>query len=113
VRKITKVLGIIIMLGVIAFVGTCSWQWYKGSKQDTASPEAPSIAKAGYSLRITNTGATLYTTKVIETLSTAQGKSIFTLPNGYWEANADKYVFKKVSLSLDEKIFGEIEVKKR
>jgi hypothetical protein len=119
-NKITKFLGLILMLGVLAFVGTCSWQLYQGNKTND-SPAPPSIEKAEYSLRIKNTGVTVYSDKVMNTpIDTPPGATwvtrqlyLYTLPDGYWEVKGDKFVFRKVALTLDERIFGEIEMAKR
>lgn len=109
--KITKIFGVIFLLAILAFVGTCSYQMFKGNKQGS-SPEPPTALNAQYSLRIKNTGTTIYTNNMVKLPVNATQYS-YTMPYGYWEANKDKFIFKKARITLDERMFGEIEVKKR
>lgn len=108
--KIAKVIGLILLLGVLAFVGTCAYNVFKSDKQD--GPKPPAASKAPYSLKITNTGVTLYASKVMVS-GDKIGERKYLLSSGYWEANSKKYELKKLPLTLDERIFGEIKVKKR
>jgi hypothetical protein len=121
VKIIIKFFGIVILLGIILFLGTCYFQNCRGT--DTGGPVPPSADKAEYSLKVKNTGLTIYANKVLQmAISTSPDKKYITrqlyeyiCPEGYWEAKTDKFIFKKPEppLILDERIMGEIEVRKR
>jgi hypothetical protein len=110
--KLGKIIKTILLVGVIGtllfVVGTCAWQNCR--KPDTG-PATPSAEKATYSVTIKATGRVIFTGD-ITTTGVAAGERLYTL-KGYWEVTKDKYVYHGVILSLDEKVFGEIEVKKR
>lgn len=102
--KIIKTIILVGIIGMLIFVvGTCAWQNCR--KPDTG-PEPPSIEKAKYSVTIKATGRTVYTNDLVNT-----GK-VYTM-EGYWETVKDKYVYRNIILTLDERVFGKIEVKKR
>ena len=103
--KIFRYLFIILFVAALAFVGTCTYQAIKGT-DESVGPEPPPVDKAGYTVIIKATGQVFYTGKVTD----SQG--VVTM-YGYWEVRKDKYKFKDITLPLDEKIFGEIEVRGR
>ena len=110
------------MLVVLAGLGTCAYRLFTGGDEQ-AGPEPPPIEKASYSLRIRATGVTIYADRYEATpVATPAGATwanrplyIYTLPDGYYEAVMDKFVYKKPPpvLSLDERTMGLIDVKKR
>lgn len=66
----------------------------------------PDPEDAGYSIRIHNTGNTLYSNDV------TQDGSVIIL-DGYWELVGEKYRAKDGIVELDQAIFGEIRVRRR
>lgn len=84
------------MLFAILFMVTCAFQ---NCRKDTG-PEPP---ESKYTVIIEVTGNKYFTNK----LTDAGG--IVTL-YGYYELVKDKYVLKDITLPLDRKLFGDIEV---
>jgi hypothetical protein len=121
-KKIWRVFVIILMLAVLAGLGTCAYRLFIGGDQP-AGPKPPTIDQAEFSLRIKATGVTIYADKYEATPVPAPSGAawatrqlyLYTLSGGYWEANQDNFVFKKPPpvLSLDERTMGLIEVTKR
>ncbi len=115
-KKIIKGIGIIFILGALAFVGVCAYGVIKGPSVEKGSPVPPSISKANYSVTINGTGRTIFTNNIqTKEVTTFHGEKfrVYTMPDGYWEVAGKKFVFKKVALVLDERIFGSIIVRKR
>lgn len=107
-KWIWRILGIIILLGVLLVLGTCAWQ--NCLKSDTG-PVPPSVELAGWKVTIKSTRVVLFTND-IKTTGSEIGKRVHIL-NGYWEVTKKKFIYHRVKLPLDESIFGPIEVDKR
>lgn len=103
-KWIWRIVGIIILLGVLLVLGTC---YFQNCRKDTG-PTLPPIDKAGWSVTIKATGEILFTNNYLK----MSERSIYIL-HGYWEITKKKYVYRDIILPLDEAIFGPIEVKKR
>jgi hypothetical protein len=110
-KLIGKILGVAILLGILLFVGTCAWQNCRSpGVPQIKNPEVPTIETAGYSVNVTVTGQVFYSDKVI--VNTIPTGDVVTM-QGYWEVTKGEYIFHDIILSLNEQIFGKIEVKKR
>lgn len=104
-----NVLFILVLVAVLAFVGTCAWQ----NCRTEPGPQPPPLEKAEYSVTIKATGLTYYSPEVHTLFWSKNGESNRYELKGYWEIVKGKWVFKDIRLILDEKVFGRIEVKKR
>lgn len=95
-KKLTKVVGIILMCLGLVFMGTCAWQ----NCRKTTGPEAP---KTTYQVTIQGTGNSYFTDKLTDE------NGIVTLYN-YYEFVNGHYVLRKIELKLDRVYFGDIEI---
>ena len=102
------VAGIFILAVVVcfAYIAACSisnWQMVYGNEYNI-----PDSNKAEYSLRIRNTGNILLTDKL-------ERQGDILLLDGFWQMNpkGDKFKYTKELISLDQSIFGPIDVTKR
>jgi len=109
-KWVFRVIGLIIILGVLLVFGTCAWQNCRSPNDTKVSLEPPSIESACYSVNITVTHSIYYSDKV--DIVKLDNGDLVTM-HGYWETTKGKYKFRDVILSLNEAVFGPIEVKKR
>lgn len=98
-KRLTQIIGIIVLCCVVLFLGTCAWQ----NCRQEPSPDAP---KCKFTVVVVSTGKILFTDKISDVAG------IITLYN-YYENVKGKYVFREITLKLDRKIFGEIRVIER
>lgn len=105
INKIFRVIALLILIAVLAVMGTCAYQLWKSNNPDTG-PEPPKIEDAYYQVKFIATGRIIFT-------NTVERIGNFVLVNGYWEANKKKYIYKDIILKLDENIFGEISIERR
>lgn len=111
-KTILKWLGIILFAGVLVFMGSCALQNCRAKKTETG-PTAPSVKQAAYEIKIKVTGRLFYSSNVVNFTPQAKvGERRFAM-QGYYEAEGGKYVFRNILMTLDERIFGEIIVRKR
>ena len=112
IGNIIKFLLLIILLGVIAYVGfTCYVNFVEKPGEVGNIPEPPAAAEASYSVYVENTGE-LYFTDNIEQHGDTPGKRLYVL-SGYWHTSGQKFNYRADTAILDENIFGKITVKRR
>lgn len=104
-RIVIKVIFIVLVVGMLAYLGSCVYANFFASDSSTTS-NYPDMDKAGYSVYIKNTGNLLFTDKY-ET----KGKT--HILHGFWEMTGKEYKYRKTDLVLDEAIFGIIEIRER
>ena len=106
---IIKVVIIGAMLVAIAYGGLCVYSNCKGP--DTGVPDLPSQEKATHSFYIENTGGLLLSSDY-EQHGQMVGSRLFIL-HGFWELRGKEFKYIDNDIPLDERIFGEITVKRR
>lgn len=107
---IIKVIILVVILGVIAYVGLVVWTCNVGPNNPNQA-DIPKVDEAAYSVYIENTG-NLILTDDYEAIGSEVGKRVFIL-HGFWEMRGQEFVYKDSELVLDEGIFGKITVKRR
>jgi hypothetical protein len=100
--KVVKVIFIILMLGVLLYLGTCTYANFF-TKPPSNLPDTPGIKEAKYAVRIENTG-NVYLTNSYDIL----GKTIIL--HGHWELVGKNYKYIKGDLPIDQSIFGPVTV---
>lgn len=99
----------VIIIGILALViGPCV---YFNVFDGGGGPDMPEAAEAAYSFRIDNTGGEVLATD-FEQVGQVKGERVFIL-HGFWELKKKDFIFIDHELTLDEKIFGEITLRKR
>jgi len=103
--RIVKIILTIGFLGFILFVGgTCYFQ----NCRDNPGPQLPSSARAEYTVTVKVTGS-IYYSDIVTVQELSGGYKLVTM-DGYWEVTAGRYKFKDVTLTLDTRFFGDIEI---
>jgi hypothetical protein len=105
VRIVVKVIFGILIVGILAYLGSCVYANFFAPDSSTTS-NYPDMDKAKYSVYIKNTGNLLFTDSY-----EIHGKT--NILHGFWELSGKKYQYRKTDLVLDEAIFGVIEIKQR
>ena len=107
--KNLAIAGGVSLLGIYAIVSI----WGNIAINQTADPESgyPSKSKAPHEITITTTGQKLFTKKY-EVVKKDEPQ-IYSLPSGYYYLTDGQADFTKEPLTLDEYIWGDIEVRKR
>ena len=95
---------IIIGIGILVYVGACVYA--NVAVGSPKAPDVPSADKAAYAVQIKSTGQILLAQKVKD------AGQLVTL-TGYYEYNGKKFVFRKGTVTLDEKLWGPVTVTKR
>ena len=107
---IIKIIILVVLLGVIAYVGLIVWSCAAG-QNNLGQSDIPKIDEAAYTVYIENTGNLLMTNDY-ELIGSKAGSRVFIL-HGFWEMRGQEFVYKDGELVLDEGIFGAITVRKR
>jgi hypothetical protein len=93
----------VIVLGIVAYGGACVWaNWIAGDGK--TSP--PAVDQAAYAVQIASTRQVIFTDE-----ATRKG-SVVTIQN-YYEYNGKTFLYRKATVNMDERYFGEIRVVKR
>lgn len=101
-KLIYRVIGLVILLCVLLFLGTC---YFKNCREETpVTIETPDVK---YKITVRATG-NVYFSDYVKTFGTGDKEIVYMV--GYWENVGGKYVFKEVTLPLNEEYFGEIRV---
>lgn len=109
--KIIKIgLICLILLGILYF-GACVYDNFFGKHSPPGAIEMPGANEATYSLTIKNTGGLIFTNKY-EQFGEKPGERIYVL-HGYWELIGQEFRYNEKDLVMNEKIFGEITLKRR
>ena len=112
---VIKTILLIILLGVIGYVGLSVWSCACGGPSliggDTVKSNMPCKEDATHSFQIKNTGGLILASDY-EQHGTTVGSRIFVL-RGFWELRGNKFSFVAGDIVLDESIFGKITVEKR
>ena len=103
-KLLGKIIGVIILCCVLLFLGTC---YFQNCRED--KPPQVDTPETAYRVTVKATGNVYFSDKV-EVFGTGDKELVYM--HGYWENVKGKYVFKNLTLPLDERYFGEIEVKK-
>jgi len=110
-KVISYIIGIpvvIFLLGALVYGGMCTYSNF--IKPKLSAP--PPITKASWELRVTNTGTIILTDAVENVGGVEPGQRIFLLQS-YWEHDGTGYKYCRNAIQLDEKVFGEIKVRRR
>ena len=110
IKGIMWVVLVVVLVGVIGWVGLTVWSCAMDSPT-TGQPGVPKVDEASHSVYIKNTGNLLLTNDY-EVLGEGIGSRVFTL-HGFWEMRGQEFVYKDCDILLDERIFGEITIKRR
>lgn len=104
-RKIIKVLAVCGMILLLAWGGLCV---YANVVVFNNSPTNayPDVSKAMYAVHIVNTGNMVFT----NSYDYRDQKYVL---HGFWESYKEGFVYRKGDITLDERIFGKINVKPR
>lgn len=106
--RVVKWLALFFLICFLGYVAVCSVATVVEVKSRPAFPDSK---QASYVLRIEATGQDIFA-KQASFLGTVRGKRLYTI-KGYWEPVGNKFVYRDASISLDEKVFGPIEMKRR
>lgn len=100
-----KLLVLVVVVASLVWFGSCV---YVLAKDMTNNPnDVPAVEKAGYSVKVINTGLKYYAQKVDDS------GGIVTMTN-YWQLVGDEYEYTKGdSPPLDRDVFGPIQVRQR
>lgn len=93
------------MVAVLAYVSLCSFTAFKGCGLDQ-----PALPEVKYAIVVKVTGNRYLTDIYDVSPSSEAGKQAYTL-HGYYEQVKGKYEYRDIVLQLDEKYFGDIEVR--
>ena len=105
-----KGLLILVLIGVgiaIGYIGLSFWS----SCQIDKGPDMPDAKEATHEFAIKNTGGLVLSSNY-EQHGQVKGERLFIL-HGYWEMRGKSFKFVDADVQLDEKIFGEIKLKRR
>lgn len=109
-KRIFQLFAILIMLATIGYFAMCTYANCK-NPETTADYEMPNKNSAPYSLIAKNT-ATVILVDDYEVFGAVVGSRTYYI-NGYWELIGQEFVYRDKTLSLSEREFGEIELKRR
>lgn len=104
-RKVIHAGILVIILMIVAYGGLTIYGNVKAINDNPFS--VPDVEKAAISIRVKNTGLTLFADDAKKT------GSIIVINSSYWELIGNKYKLRKESLILDEAVFGPIELRER
>jgi hypothetical protein len=110
-KKIAQVLVIILLLMAVAYFVACTYMNFFAAPSIPGQIKLPDAKTATYSVTVANTG-TLLLTNNYETLSDTPGSRVYVL-HGYWELSGQEYREHKNDITLDERVFGNITIKRR
>lgn len=91
---------------MLAYFGLCVYANIAVFKPMLSVANPPSPDDAKYIVKITATGQALYTNEY------EQNDTVYKIYH-YWEKVKDRYVYRDIILVLDEKVFGDIAVRRR
>ena len=112
IGNIIKVILIIVIVGVVAFVvGPCVYYNFIEQPGGLSTNDMPDMEDATHSFRIENTGGLILSSDY-EQHGEGVGARIFIL-HGFWEMRGNKFKYVASDVVLDEKVFGKITVKRR
>ena len=102
-RIVRNVLLGLVAVVVLGYAGACAYAnfFVKDSK-----PDIPTVEKARYAVQITSTGQIIFSDKVQD------GGRYVTVTN-YYEYDGKKFLYRKATVTLDESLFGKIDVVRR
>ena len=106
-----KIVFLIGIAFIVFIVGTTVYFNFIDKPGAAVDLEVPCLDDASHSFYINNTGGLVYSTD-FEQHGDIVGARIFIL-HGFWELRGGKFQKVDGDISLDERIFGEITVKKR
>ena len=97
--------GALILFGlaIAVYAGACV---YANFIAGDGKPEIPSAEKAQYAVQIKSTGQILLAQKVSD-------KGQLVTLTGYYEYNGKKFIFRKGTVTLDERLWGPVTVTRR
>jgi hypothetical protein len=110
-KPILKVFLLLIVIGVLFFIVYSCVTNSVSCKSQAINPAAPAIDEAPWKATVRATGNILYS-KLIVTEGQKVGERVHTL-KGVWELEKDVYIYKNVTVVLDEKYFGEVKTERR
>ena len=110
-RKLLRIiLYIAIGIGVL-YAGVTCYGNITTKKDAQGLPELPGKAQAAYFVRVTSTGGMLVTNDY-DQHGDVVGQRVFVL-HGYYEYTKKGYEYRDMDITLKEKIFGQIDIKRR
>jgi len=104
---ISKAIRILLLAGLlmgVAWIGVSVYAnlvVFREAALGGADTHVPDVSEARYSVRIMNTGRTLYTDDCV------QDGTTYTL-RGYWELGKARYTYHDLTVVLDERYYGPI-----
>jgi len=107
--KFIKVIAIILMLGVLAYAGSCVYVNFFQNDSTVNTVELPPVEQALYWVKIKSNGNLLFTDTLVLVQGNSSDNDVYIL-EGYWELVKGRYLYRLGKIRLDEAIFGEITV---
>ncbi len=109
-NSIIKLLVIVGLVMALAYAGLTVWSSVSASRA-TAGPKLPEVSKAQFIVTVRDTGNTYFTNKY-EQVGQVVGSRRFVL-HGYWEMVGHDLKLRSQNMTLSEKVFGIIDVRRR
>ena len=113
-----KIVMVLFIAGLVVFIGymalNCYANFIEPQLSGSSAPreiKMPEVETAQYELQIYNTGNVILTDSV-DILGKIVGKRKFVL-HGYWELQAQSFIYNESDRILDEALFGKITLSRR
>lgn len=101
-----KILLLVILLGMIAYGGTCVYANFFAATGPQSIYDAPDAKDASYYVIIENTGNMMFTD------SFDQHGNVYVL-HGFWELVGQEFKYRNRDLVLDQAVFGTVTIRAR